>query len=198
MNISYWKCLQFQNYKHNKESVVKILGCLGPVSDLKISYTYISILDNKDPQKTHYFFVFTPFITGRERMWSEKNTDPWDCDYSLFDTNNKYEYIYYKSDFMTVNESLYKIIYEDKRDIRIFKYEDGILKDPDSVYIGMPPILKSIEFKGDMIKYLSYSEWYSKKECISNVKLIFSGPQCLVPFPVEDIVLEITNNGIVI
>lgn len=146
MDSNTWYKKQLIDYYEIKENVKDLIKLSGTFSSEKITFTYISVVDSKDINKTHHFFIFCPFITGSEQRWELEKTKIWDQSYQLGEYSVNIPYFFIKDDTMRVPIEFYEIISKKNRDILIFEYDNYILKELEYVIIGPQPTLYSIEY----------------------------------------------------
>lgn len=182
-------------YYNNKDDVNELIKLCGNYTSdtLKITYTYVAICDSKNIEKTHFFFIFTPFITGLEKYWCREQIKPWEETYSFTNYREDIPYFFIKDDCMNVPKEFYEFV-NNGRDVYVLKYEDYKLQPMEYTYIGIQPTLYSIDFKGDLIKE-EFETWYNKKESKAQVRLKFTCPlKDTLPFRGKDIVLDLTRS----
>jgi hypothetical protein len=184
-------------YYKNKENVSELIKLCGEnTSDYKMTYTYVAICDRKNIEKTHVYYIWTPFITGLEKYWEEEEKKPWNRSYSYGSYREHIPYFYIKDDSMSVPEEFYKIV-NNGRDVYILKYDNDNYKldNVEYVYVGVEQMLKSIEYKSELHKE-GFKTWYEKKESKANVELKFVCPlKDTLPFKGKDIVLEMKRRN---
>lgn len=182
------KCLYSKKY----DQVLELFKLTGNTF-IKITFTYIAIY-NFDTSKTEYFFIFMPYRTGIEKQWDSEGTELWYQRYSFNIYSNNLPYIYIMDDYISTTPEFYKSIFDTKVDIKVYKYENFLLKEPDFVIIGNKPILHFIEYSDNRIKEDSFEEWKKNKEAICDITLKFSNPLKLF-WNNKSIVLTTKNSG---
>lgn len=200
MDACSWRKNQRHNvYYQNKENVNQLINLCGnhSMSDLRMTYTYVAICDKKDINKTHFYYIFTPFITGLEKYWNEEKIKPWEESYSFTEYRGDISYFFIQDDYMNVPEEFYKFVHNNsKRDVYILKYDNVNykLQAPEYIIIGEQPMLYSIDFKGDL-REDEFDKWYTRKESKAQVQLKFTCPlKDTLPFCGKDIFLDLTKN----
>jgi hypothetical protein len=194
MESNTWYKKQLVDYYQIKQNVHELIKLSGTISSEKITFTYISLVDSKDINKTHHFFIFCPFITGLEKHWEIEKTKMWDQKYELGEYSISIPYFFIKDDTMRVPVEFYDIISKRNRDILIYEYHNFGLKDPEYIIIGPQPTLYSIEYERPANQKLPES-WYQDKILHDNVVLKFTNPlKNSLPFPTKNIQLELTGN----
>lgn len=168
-----WRKEQKELYEKNKEQIESIQKCIGPLRE-KITYTYISMFNYRD-NKTYVYFMFVPFITGKEKEWENSNTEPWYQSYQ-FNYYHEKPFVYIKDDWMYCSEEFYKVIYDKKCDFQIFRYEDFTLKDVEYVFVADKlPHLRYFQPSKQTDK--DFETWMKEKVSICDVALRFANPQ---------------------
>ncbi len=154
---------------------VKSLFLLTGNSVLDITATYIAIY-NFDLGKTEYFFIFQPYRSGLEPDWTENKIPLHNRSYNFNNYNENLPYFYIKDFKIPTTQEFYKTIFETTKDIRVYKYENFILKEPDYIFIGPKPILHSIEYSEASIESSSFDEWYNNEKSVCDITLKFQNP----------------------
>ncbi len=180
------KCMYYKNHNQVQE-LFKLTGN----TFLKITFTYIAIY-NFDKSQTEYFFVFLPYRSGMEKQWESDHTEPWFQSYSFNQYFNQVPYIYIRDDSLSTTPEFYKSIFDTKLDIKVYKYENFLLQEPDIVLIGNKPTLYSIEYSDNKIKEDTIEEW--DKNSVCDITLKFSNPLRLF-WNNKSIVLTTKNSG---
>ncbi len=164
------KCMYSKNYDQVRE-LFKLTGN----TFLKITFTYIAIY-NFNTSQTEYFFVFLPYRSGMEKQWELDETKPWFQSYSFNPYFNKVPYIYIRDDSLSTTPEFYKSIFDTKVDIKVYKYQNFLLQEPDIVFIGNKPILYCIEYSDSTIKEDTIEKWNKNKNSVCDITLKFSNP----------------------
>jgi hypothetical protein len=194
MDSGKWRTLEQKTYYENKKNVEELINLCGNTG-YKITYTYIALRDPKK-DKSHSYFIFSPFVSAKEKMWEENKIKPWDRSYA-FDTYSVQEsFVFIKDDYMIVPLEFYKEIHKTRRDICILEYDNYFLKFLEYTFVGNKPVLYSVEYSDELITD-SFEDWYAKLELVTTkVVLKFSNTMKeMLPFPVKDIMLTLKNNG---
>lgn len=165
-----WSQRQHTEYYKNisqLENIIKLCGKSDISSYKSICFTYISIYNVND-NKTHYYIIFVP---------KEKDT--------IWPYSNVYPYLYIRDATIHSNTEFYKFI---NNDIKIFKYEDNILKRADTTF---KPILHHISYSSTTQEEpeLDYTNLYNNK----NLKLTLALKNPINLFEDKDIILIATN-----
>lgn len=197
MDLNYfsnWKNKEKLLYDEIYNEVSIILGTL--TNDKKdyfpITFTYIAIPDKIDLSKTHYYFIFLPFITGIERKWKEANENggyALDYNYSFctYPENNKI--IFIKDSKMMVPKQFYEKFFNKNDEYMVMKYNYYIkkLEFPDYIFVGPEPPLVKIEGSYNNSISALNEEWFSNKQvtCKFDLILEFTQPKLLPWVPVN-------------
>ncbi len=164
---------------------------------LKITFTYIAIY-NFDKKQTEYFFVFLPYKTRMEKQWEASKdfeaSRPWYQSYSFNLYSNDLPYIYIKDDCISTTPEFYKSIFDTKLDIKIYKYDNFLIQEPELTIIGDKPVLHFIESGDSRIKEDTFEEWYKNQNSVCDITLKFTNPLRLF-WNNKNIVLTTKNSG---
>ena len=198
MDAKTWSSKQENDiYYKNKENSADLIKLCGKyTSDLTITYTYVAICDSKNIDKTHFYYIFTPFVTGFEKSCYLNKTKPWEESYSFTNYRQNIPYFFIKDDCMNVPEEFYNIV-NNGRDVYILKYDNYKLEPVSYVFLGLKPTLYCIDFcdnDSDILKKDDFDTWYNRKESRAKLLLKFTCPfKDILPFPGKDIFLDLTK-----
>jgi hypothetical protein len=205
MNLDYfsnWKNEQKVMFCEITDEVQTILGTL--TTSRKdfccMTYTYISIPDRNDLDKTHYYFIFLPFITGIERQQKEATENGsyahnYNYSFGIYPENNRN--IFIKDSKLVVPKQLYEKFFNQTNEYMIMKYNysNKKLEFPEYVFVGQdPPALVKIDTLPIESSSVLDSEWFLNKQVRSKFNLIleFTQPK-LTPWDPPNIRLELSN-----
>lgn len=174
MDSKDWLEKEKDQYYKNWDQVHNLFKLTGN-SSIHMTFTYIAIY-NFDKAQTEYFYIFMPYRTGMEKEWTSGRTELWDRSYSFNQYSNNLPYIYIKDDRVLTTPEFYKSIFDTGKDIKVYKYENFLLKEPELVIIGNKPVLHSIEYGDHRIKESTFKEWEKNEDSVCDITLKFSNP----------------------
>ena len=96
--------MNIQEFTQIKENVWDLIKLTGNVSDLKMTFTFVSIRESSE--KISCFFIFYPFVSGLEETFQKEKRKPWEESYSgsssIFGDYPKFSHFYIKECFQRI------------------------------------------------------------------------------------------------
>lgn len=195
-----WYNKQRNEYYDIKQQFNDLVNLGGPnnSSGYRITFTYLVLRDGNG--NNIIYFLFTPFITGSEKIWDKENVLGWDCQYNIYPYTKSIAFMYIRDDYMYVPKEFYKYIYESKRDIKILSFNPFNLeiKEPEYVFISNKvPLIYKIEYFPEELEYNDdFEMWFKNKTCKNSTILYMNSPlQSILPFPAKNIKLTSQTTG---